>query len=105
MVDLINGTNEEKMKYYYALGMAFGKAISRKGGLLQTRYEKYIRGLNDNMYPDTRTRLNELVELLIIAEVHIPHIDSLYSMSDVEKNKAIHSILNFAMKPIAKNNN
>lgn len=103
MVDLINGTKEEKSKYYYALGMELGKAIVKKGGLLKTRYEKYIRSLNDNMYPDTRTKFNELIELLIIAEVYIPHIDNLYVMSDDEKNKAIHSILNFAMKPIAEN--
>lgn len=103
MVDLINGTKEEKSKYYYALGMELGKAVIKKGGMLKTRYEKYIRSLNDNMYPDTKTKLNELIELLIIAEVYIPHIDTLYAMPDDEKNKAIHSILNFAMKPIAEN--
>ena len=104
MVDLINGTKEEKTKYYYALGMELGKVIVEKGGILKTRYEKYIRSLNDNMYPDTRTKFNELIELLIIANIYIAHIDKLFIMSDDEKNKAIYSILNFAMKPIAENN-
>ena len=30
MVDLINGTKEEKTKYYYALGMELGKAVIKK---------------------------------------------------------------------------
>lgn len=104
MVDLINSSNEEKVKYYYALGIALGKAIVKKGGILENRYRKLARGFADNLYPDAKTRLDEVVELLIIAEVYIPHLDNLYAMSDDEKNKAIHSILNFAMKPIAENN-
>lgn len=104
MINLIDCSNEERSKYYYSLGMQLGRAINRKGDKIKVRYNKVIKGLMDNIYPDAKSKLHEVVELLIIAEIYIPSLDQLYMLSDNEKTKAVHSILNFAMKPIAENN-
>lgn len=93
-------TKQERMNYYYMLGKKLGKAVVKKGRQLETRYRNYVR--NPHVYPTTREKFNELVELMIIADLYIPNLQELLTSSDEEKNTVINLILNTAMKPIAE---
>lgn len=96
-------TKQERMNYYYMLGKKLGKAVVKKGGLLETRYRNYVRNLH--ICPTTREKFNELVELMLMADFYIPNLTELLASSDEEKRIAINLILNTAMKPIAENRN
>lgn len=93
----------EKTKHYYTLGLNLGKEISKKGGKLETKYKNLIRNLDTGIFRTPKDKFNELVEIMLMADVYIPNLPELYLSSDKERTTALHLILNACAKAIIEN--
>lgn len=94
---------EEQHKVYYAIGKQLGKAVVKKGGKLRNRHRYFM--LNLSNYPSSQERLEELLNILLLAEVPAIPLVKLLDATPEEQKLAINLVLNTSMKPIEENNN
>lgn len=99
LTDLINDNFEKKFKYYYAIGTKLGEVVVEKEGYLKNHHKKFMLSLSKD-FSSPQARLEELLNLLLEAEIPAPKLCNLFDADDKIKNQAVYCILNASMKAL-----